>query len=154
HKRTADEIGAADQQSRDVLVRRAAARALARIGGEPARAGLLRALADEDPDVVAWGADGLGFFCKSHEEDPGAALVARALALTRAPDDEARPAEARLDPGAAIARAVGSCGAEESEPTLVAWLGGAREPAIAAAFALGDLASSKQKLREETLAAL
>ncbi len=49
---------------------------------------------------------------------------------------------------------MGRCGAEESEPTLVAWLAGARDQAVAASFALGDLATSKQKLREETLAAL
>ena len=53
-RRAADEITAADVQSRDVVVRRAAARALARIGGEPARAGLVRALADEDDEVIAW----------------------------------------------------------------------------------------------------
>ena len=44
--------------------------------------------------------------------------------------------------------------AEESEPTLVAWLAGQRELAVEAAFALGDLASSRHKLREETLVAL
>jgi cyclophilin family peptidyl-prolyl cis-trans isomerase len=54
----------------------------------------------------------------------------------------------------AIARAIGRCGAEESEPTLVAWLGGPRERAAAAAYGLGELAIGKKKLREETLVAL
>ncbi len=141
-----------DQQSRDVAVRRAAARALARIGGSGARPGLLRALDDEDDDVVAWAAYGLGFSCKGHEKETVSALVARALAFSR-PALPQTPG-ARLDAPATLARAVGRCGADESEPTLVAWLAGARDQAVAASFALGDLATSKQKLREETLVAL
>ena len=134
-------------------VRRAAARALARIGGEPAHEGLLRALADEDDEVVAWGAYGLGFFCKGHEKGSVSALVARFLSGTRAAPD-AVVAPARLDPQAAVARAVGRCGAEESEPTLVAWLAGPPAQAVAASFALGDLGAARAKLREETFAAL
>jgi cyclophilin family peptidyl-prolyl cis-trans isomerase len=151
HRRIAALIGPADQQSRDVAVRRAAARALSRIGGEAARAGLLRALADEDDEVIAWGAYGLGFACKGHEKEHVAAIVARALGRS---GGAPTTAPGRLDAAAALARAVGRCGADESEPTLVAWLGGPREGAVAAAFALGDLGSAKQKLREETLAAL
>jgi cyclophilin family peptidyl-prolyl cis-trans isomerase len=153
-RRLAQAVTVADQQSRDPRVRRAAARALSRIGGPAARPGLLRALDDEDPEVTAWAAYGLGFWCKGQEKETVSALVARALTLTRAASGEPATPGSRLDPGAAIARAVGRCGAEESEPTLVAWLAGAREQAVAAAFALGDLASSRQKLREETLAAL
>ena len=154
HKRLVQDVTAADQQSRDPALRRAAARALSRIGGPGARPGLLRALDDEDAEVVAWAAYGLGFSCKGHEKDSVSALVARALTLAR-PSTPPTPAPAaRLDPLAAIARAVGHCGAEESEPTLVAWLAGARPQAVAAAFALGDLGDATQKLREETLAAL
>ena len=166
-RRAADEVTMADLQSRDVTVRRAAARALARIGGEPARAGLLRALGDEDDDVIAWAAYGLGFGCKGHEKDSVAALVARALGRGASDDGVSAAAGvassaaatepkglARLDADAAIRRAIGRCGAEESEPTLVAWLAASRPRAVAAALALGDLAIAKQKLREETLAAL
>jgi cyclophilin family peptidyl-prolyl cis-trans isomerase len=157
-RRAADGVTTADLQSRDVAVRRAAARALARIGGEPSRPGLLRALGDEDDEVLAWAAYGLGFSCKGHEKDSVAALVARALSRPAVPEggDLATTPNSlpRLDPDAAIRRAIGRCGAEESEPTLVAWLAAPRPRAVAAAFALGDLASSKQKLREETLAAL
>jgi cyclophilin family peptidyl-prolyl cis-trans isomerase len=158
-RRAAEEVTAADVQSRDVAVRRAAARALARIGGEPARPGLLRALGDEDDDVLAWAAYGLGFTCKGHEKDSVAALVARALSRVGADGGEPAAAAApgppaQLDADAAIRRAIGRCGAEESEPTLVAWLAAPRPRAVAAALALGDLASAKQKLREETLAAL
>jgi cyclophilin family peptidyl-prolyl cis-trans isomerase len=164
-------IPSAAQQSRNVEVRRAAARALARIGGASARAGLLRALADEDDDVIAWAAYGLGFFCKGHEKEHVSALVARALSRGGAPTSasaaavpsassdapalaSAAPPPLALDPLRAIARAIGRCAADESEPTLVAWLGGGRDHAIAASYALGDLAAVKQKLREETLAAL
>ncbi|WP_437678002.1 peptidylprolyl isomerase [Sorangium sp. So ce131] len=159
-RRAALEVSPADQQSRDVGVRRAAARALARIGGEAARPGLARALADEDEEVVAWAAYGLGAWCKEHEGETVSALVARALARDAGPGAPRAGAAAdvggapRLDAAGAIARAIGRCGAEASEPTLVAWLEGPRERAIHAAYALGDLAAIKLKLREETLVAL
>ncbi|WP_437928936.1 peptidylprolyl isomerase [Sorangium sp. So ce291] len=203
-RRAALEVSPADQQSRDVDVRRAAARALARIGGDAARPGLMRALADEDDEVIAWAAYGLGFSCKEHESETVSALVARALARDAGPGPSGAPSGAapasaasggasaasggasaasggasaasggaaanggasavsggaaaagapRLDAGGALARAIGRCGAEASEPTLVAWLDGPRERAIQAAYALGDLAALKLKLREETLVAL
>jgi cyclophilin family peptidyl-prolyl cis-trans isomerase/HEAT repeat protein len=158
-RRSAAEITPADQQNRAVSVRRAAARALARIGGDEARAGLLRALSDEDPEVVAWGAYGLGFSCKGHEKANVAALAARSLSFdAQASSDHATDAGpgdgVRLDPHVAIARAIGRCGSEESEATLVAWLSGSSSRTSAAALALGDLASTKTRLREETLAAL
>ncbi|WP_437897958.1 peptidylprolyl isomerase [Sorangium sp. So ce124] len=186
-RRAALEVSPADQQSRDVGVRRAAARALARIGGEAAWPGLARALADEDDEVVAWAAYGLGFSCKEREAETVSALVARALARDARPSPAGAASAAALaaassggapaaassggapaaassggapaaapplDAGGALARAVGRCGAEASEPTLVAWLDGPRERAIHAAYALGDLAAIKLKLREETLVAL
>ncbi|WP_434045688.1 MULTISPECIES: peptidylprolyl isomerase [Sorangium] len=186
-RRAALEVSPADQQSRDVDVRRAAARALARIGGDAARPGLVRALADEDDEVIAWGAYGLGSSCKEHEGETVSMLVARALARDAGPGLSAAPSAAapvnggaaaasavapasvhgggaaasgasagppRLDAGGAIARAIGRCGAEASEPTLVAWLEGPRQRAVHAAYALGDLAAIKLKLREETLVAL
>ncbi|WP_438041844.1 peptidylprolyl isomerase [Sorangium sp. So ce128] len=168
-RRAALEVSPADQQSRDVGVRRAAARALARIGGDAAWPGLARALADEDDEVVAWAAYGLGFSCKEREVEAVSALVARALARdarpspagaasaaasAAAPSGGAAAGAPPLDAGGALARAIGRCGAEASEPTLVAWLDGPRERAIHAAYALGDLAAIKLKLREETLVAL
>jgi cyclophilin family peptidyl-prolyl cis-trans isomerase/HEAT repeat protein len=151
-RRAASLVTPADQQSRDVETRRAAARALARIGGEAVLAGLFRGLADEDPEVVTWSAYGLGFWCKGHEKEIVSALVARALdaphpAAPCAPDHP-------CDVDGTIARAVGKCAAEESEPTLVAWLAGPRARAVAAAYALADVAAAKHKLREETFAAL
>ncbi len=159
YRRSATEITPADQQNRAVSVRRAAARALARIGGEEARAGLLRALSDEDPDVVAWAAYGLGFSCKGNEKATVTALAARSLsfevqASSENASDAGSVAPNRLDPQTAMARSIGRCGAEESEATLVAWLSAAPARAAAAALALGDLVIVKERLREETLAAL
>ncbi|AKT37762.1 peptidylprolyl isomerase [Chondromyces crocatus] len=149
HRRAAAEITPADQKSRDVTVRRLAARALARVGGEGARQGLLRALSDEDGEVIGWAAYGLGFSCKGHEDASVAALAARALSL-----DGRAFVGARIEPLGAIARAIGRCGAAVSEQTLVAWLGGSRERALHASYALGDLVSVKSRLREETLVTL
>lgn len=158
-RRSAAEITPADQQNRAVNVRRAAARAFARIGGDESRPGLVRALSDEDPEVVAWAAYGLGFSCKGHEKANVAALAARSLSFdsqaSADPAPDAGPGDgAQLDPHVAIARAIGRCGSEESEATLVAWLSGSSARTAAAALALGDLASTKERLREETLAAL
>ena len=186
HRRSAAEITTADQQSRDVRVRRAAARALSRIGGDAARAGLYRALADEDDEVATWAAYGVGFACKGHEKESVAALVAAALsrieraetqgqpASSGAPSpsasspalggDTAQPDGSSPRPGTlaasgsdalgATARGIGRCAADESEPTLVAWLAFPRARAVEAAYGLGDVAIAKKKLREETLVAL
>lgn len=169
HRRVAAEITPDDLQSRDVAVRRAAVRALARIGTDAARPGLIRALADEDEQVRSWAAYGVGFACKGHEKESVTALVAtvvgREVVAAPAPapagSASAQPSAARpSSPLAqapfttAAARAVGRCAADESEPTLTAWLAGSRELAAAAAVALGDVAAAKKKLREETLVAL
>jgi cyclophilin family peptidyl-prolyl cis-trans isomerase/HEAT repeat protein len=151
HRRRAGDVKDDDLASRDVSVRRAAARALARIGADSGLPLLRRALSDDDDDVVAWAAYGLGFACKGHEAENVAALVATALrrfvgAQTNAPG--------RFSASEALARAVGKCGAETSEPTLVEWLRGPRPMAAAAALGLGDLAVAKKKLREESLVAL
>jgi cyclophilin family peptidyl-prolyl cis-trans isomerase/HEAT repeat protein len=150
-RRSAGEVTLEDQQSRDVEVRRAAARALARIGGEAARAGLRRALGDEDGAVVGLAAYGLGASCKGHEKEDVAALAARSLSLDAG---SSPPPVGAIDPVIAVARAIGRCAAPESEPTLVAWLGASRRLATAAALGLGDMAATGKRLREETFAAL
>jgi cyclophilin family peptidyl-prolyl cis-trans isomerase len=145
-RRAASLVGEPDLSDRNVEVRRHAARALSRIASDSAQPGLLRLLGDEDPEVVAWAAYGLGFRCAETKEATVSALVARAVAL---PDDAAAaPAMS------AIARAVGRCAADRSEATLTAWLDGRSPRARAAALALGDLAQRTKRLREETLVAL
>jgi cyclophilin family peptidyl-prolyl cis-trans isomerase len=160
-KRVAAEVRPEHLASHSVAVRTAAARALARIGGEGAHAGLLKLLADDHPDVVTWAAYGLGFWCKGHDAANAAALTARAVSLLAegAPDKaNAAPDKAKAAPPIApiqsIARAIGACAAETSEATLVAWLSSTRDVAEAASLGLGELVSAKQKLREETVVAL
>ncbi len=129
---------------RDRAVRVAAARALARIGGDAVRAPLRKLLADEDPEVVAWAAYGLGFGCRG-DASVRDALAGRAASLSltnRASPDT-------LD---ALLRAVGRCGAEAAEGLLRPYLEGATSSA--AAHALADVARERGRLREETFVAL
>ena len=79
--RRAKDVPELARASHDVELRRAAARALARIGEADGSAELLRALEDEDPTTAAWGAYGLGESCKGHEEANVRALAARAVSF-------------------------------------------------------------------------
>ncbi len=155
-RRLAGEVRQEHLSSRSLAVRRAAARALARIGGEAALPGLAKLLGDDHPEVVTWAAYGLGFWCRGHEQPHVAALTARAITLlSDAPPEKAKVTPPQnIAPIQAIARAIGACAAETSEPTLTAWLAGNREIAESAALGLGELVATKQKLREETVVAL
>ncbi len=133
------------------VVRRRAARALARIGNADAIAPLLRALSDEDHEVTAWAAYGLGFTCKGHEDAHVRALVARAEALGPAPAGETPPV---IDARAAIVRAIGKCGGPLAEPTLAAWVKTKGARAETAAIALGDVGARRETLDDETVTAL
>ena len=140
----------------DVAVRRAAARALARIADGPSVVGLLSMLGDEDPETVAWAAYGLGFGCKNHEEPHVRALAARAASLPR--ESNARQ-DARgtieLDPRKAIARAIGRCGAGLlGEQVLVALLKSDEAWHKPAVLGLGDLAVRRKELGAEAMTAL
>lgn len=148
-RRLAIQVLPDDLTSRDAAVRRAAVRALARIGGDGARPGLLQALADDDGEVVQWAAYGLGFWCKADREDTVSALAARGIALLAVERDPAQ--NLALDH---IARAMGSCAAKQSEATLLTWLELPGDVARSAALGLGDVASAKKRLREETIAGL
>jgi cyclophilin family peptidyl-prolyl cis-trans isomerase len=140
-----------DISHRDVRVRRAAARALARISDRRAREPLQRLLADEDPEVAAFAAYGLGYGCQDGEPELVRSLTSRAASLIARP-----PAlgDARLTPLPAIADALGRCGSADAERTLRAWLGLDREVAEAAAIALGRIASRKSRLDDASLVAL
>ncbi|HEY3666607.1 MAG TPA: HEAT repeat domain-containing protein, partial [Polyangiaceae bacterium] len=77
-------IGGEALSSRDVTVRRTAARALARIADARAIELLPLALADEDAQVISWAAYGLGYGCRGHEAKVVHALIARAASLSNA----------------------------------------------------------------------
>jgi cyclophilin family peptidyl-prolyl cis-trans isomerase len=135
--------------SRDVRVRRSAARALARIADARASELLLLALADEDPEVNTWAAYGLGYACRGREPKTVRALVARSASL---PSDG--PSQLLESPIEAIADALGRCAGAEAENTLRAWLRGPKPRAEAAALALGRLATQTGKLEDLTVVAL
>jgi cyclophilin family peptidyl-prolyl cis-trans isomerase len=145
NRRDAAAITEADLGNPEVRVRRAAARALARVASEETRPGLLRLLSDEDGEVVAFAAYGLGWTCHEHEDQHARALIARSLTL---PPSSPAP----LDPWLALVRALGRCGSPEVEATLVAWMSHNRLQS-AAALALGDLAG-RGRLKEDTLVTL
>jgi cyclophilin family peptidyl-prolyl cis-trans isomerase/HEAT repeat protein len=145
--RRAEDVTEALRTDPDPVVRRRAARALARIGGDSAEAPLLKLLVDEDEQVVAWAAYGLGFTCKGHEEAHVRALVARAESLgTR---DAGAPST--LDARASIIRAIGKCGGPLAEPTLAAWVKAKDARSEPAAIALGDVAARRETLDDETV---
>ncbi|MBK6519727.1 MAG: peptidylprolyl isomerase [Polyangiaceae bacterium] len=147
HRRAPAGVLEVDLASRVVEVRRAAGRALSRIGGPSVRPMLLRLLGDDDAEVVTWAAYGLGLECADVRDVTADALVARSMSL---PDTDAYD-------GAflAIARSVGSCASPtRSEATLVAWLSAKPVRARAVAHALGDFASRTKRLREESWVSL
>jgi len=135
--------------SRDVNVRRSAARALARIADARASELLMLALADEDREVDTWAAYGLGYACRGREPKTVRALLARAASLIA---ERANPP--LVSPAEAIADALGRCAGDEAESTLRAWLHGPKLRAEAAALALGRLATQTGKLDDLTVVAL
>jgi cyclophilin family peptidyl-prolyl cis-trans isomerase len=146
-----------DLADRDVRVRRMAARAFALVRSEAARDALLRGLADEDGEVVAWCAHGLAEVCAGQREPVVRALVATAARIASAPPKKAADGGAeplRLRPWWSIARAIGRCGAPQSERILLGWTAGDPDQASAAIAGLGDLAAYQKRLREETFVAL
>ncbi len=149
-RRRAQDVPPEAQRSHDAGVRAGAARAFARIL-DADDAPLLRALADDDPEVAGWGAYGLGESCKGREDSHVRALAARLLGFGHAAD--------RRDPRTAHAletslRALGRCGGDAAEQTLRAWLREGGASAAAAAFALGDAAALRGALSLETAGAL
>jgi len=142
-------IGADALSSRDVRVRRAAARALSRIADARANELLSLGLADEDAEVVTWSAYGLGYSCKGREPKTVRALVTRAASWSEGTDTPLW-----FTPSEAIADALGRCGSNEAESTLRAWLTGPTPRAEAAALAIGRIATQRGQLADETRVAL
>jgi cyclophilin family peptidyl-prolyl cis-trans isomerase len=140
--------------SREVTVRRSAARALARIADAPAAELLTLALSDEDAEVSSWAAYGLGYACRGREAKTVHALVARAASLPSELASTPLNAPALASPIEAIGDALGRCAGAEAEGTLRAWLRGPTPRAEAAALGLGRIASQTGKLEDATLVAL
>lgn len=149
HRRAQGEIRDEDLSSRDIVVRRAAARALARIADVAAAERLTKTLADEDREVVSWAAYGLGYACKGNEAATVRALVSRAATLAASGD---KPSGA-FDANATLADALGRCATPEAEATLRAWLD-VEDKSEGAALALGRLASRKKRLDDASVVAL
>ncbi len=139
-----------DVSHRDPSVRRAAARALARLRDPAARERLLGLLSDEDDEVTAWAAYGLGDVCAGAREEIVEALATTAAARAATPATE----EARVEPQRAVTRAVGRCGTDKAEQLLASWATQRDRYAVDAVYALGDIARQNKRLREETYVAL
>jgi cyclophilin family peptidyl-prolyl cis-trans isomerase len=152
-RRDSAAIGGEALSSRDLNVRRSAARALARIADARAAELLPLALADEDSEVSTWGAYGLGYACKGRETKVVRALIARAASLSNDPSS-ATSRSALVSPAEAISDALGRCAGPEAESTLRAWLHGPKARAEAAALGLGRLVERSGKLDDATLVAL
>jgi cyclophilin family peptidyl-prolyl cis-trans isomerase len=152
-RRDSSAIGNEALSSRDVNVRRMAARALARIADARAAELLPLALADEDAQVSTWGAYGLGYACHGREVKVVHTLIARAASLANVATSSSL-ATLIASPIEAISDALGRCAGPEAESTLRAWLAGPEPRAEAAALALGRVAEHAGKLDDATLVAL
>jgi cyclophilin family peptidyl-prolyl cis-trans isomerase/HEAT repeat protein len=158
HRRDSSAVSEDDLSHRAVAVRRLAARTLARIADERAFELLRRSLADEDSEVAAWSAFGLGMVCQHREAEVVQRLVARSASLSAL--SEPKTPESSHEPLApdvwvAIVDALARCGTEEAERTLRAWLlHGTPLRAEQAALGLGQLAARRGKLDDASLVAL
>ena len=156
HRRDSAAVTEQTLRSRRVEQRRVAVRALARIGDSRAVSLLRSALRDEDPEVVAWAAYGLGRACDRDEATTVKRLVVRAATLIDREQDDAPSSTggSRLDALGAITRALARCGTPTAERTLRAWLSGSTRRSELAARSLGLLASHHKSLEEPSLVAL
>lgn len=115
-------------------------------------------LSDEDDEVVGWAAYGVGFSCKGHEDAFVKALVARAVTWSSSSQSTIEAGvtagSRRIDPAFAIARALGHCATLAAEKTLSQWLDARGRFAEAAVFALGDVATRRGALADETITTL
>jgi cyclophilin family peptidyl-prolyl cis-trans isomerase len=154
--RRAKDVAPEVRTSHDVTARRRSARALARIADNASVEGLVAHLADEDVEVLAWAAYGLGHACKGREDAHVKMLAARAATLG-GDGGSTRPAGrgvAEIEPRSALARAIGRCGGTLAEQALVSLLktGGTwQEPAL---LGLGDLARSRKQIGADAMTAL
>ena len=137
----------------DPAVRRAAARALARILDARAVERLSKELADEDDEVVAWSAYGLGAACPLGDTRTVRALVTRLAALDESAA-QATKGTPPLSPREAIFDALSRCGSAPAEGTLRAALAGPTDARAAAALSLARLAARQHRLDDASVVAL
>jgi cyclophilin family peptidyl-prolyl cis-trans isomerase/HEAT repeat protein len=151
YSRTASAVSDLALADHDPVIRRAAARALARIGDAASVERLGKSLSDEDDEVVAWAAYGLGSACPVGDVKSVRALVARLTSLEAAPErQQGAPFSARD----AIFDALARCGSAPAEATLRAWLHGPDDARSPAALALARLASRQHRLDDASIVAL
>jgi cyclophilin family peptidyl-prolyl cis-trans isomerase/uncharacterized SAM-binding protein YcdF (DUF218 family)/HEAT repeat protein len=145
-----DPSGAADDDllAESAARRAAAVRTLARIADPRSFEPLSKALSDEDADVMAWAAFGMGELCRGHEPEAVRHLALRAASLAAAAGNADDPALG------SIALALGHCASDEAETTLRGWL--KLRPAVAepAMLGLGQVARTRKRLDDATIAAL
>ncbi|HEY5955592.1 MAG TPA: HEAT repeat domain-containing protein, partial [Polyangiaceae bacterium] len=149
-------VTVADVSSRDEQVRRAAVRALARVAVESSRTLLERALADDDSEVIAWAAMGLGRICDSTTAEATIRrVVSRAATrLLVSPPGGSDPTSSALDPWFAMAQALGRCAVPEAERVLRSWMGVNVELARTAIYGLDYYVKATQSLDASTIVAL
>jgi len=156
-RRASRDVTSGDLASHDARIRRAGARALARIADARAAELLVTSLGDDDPEVVAWSAYGLGATCQGRESVHVRALAARAASLVvrRAiAKDQEKQHGPLLGPLSSVADALGHCDGSEAERTLRAWLALGEPLRDAAGWALGTSATRRDRLEDATLVAL
>ena len=143
-----------DLTSRDVEVRRRAMQGLSRIGDAASRSAFEHGLADEDGQVVAWAAFGIGRTCDKDAETAVAQLALRATSWSVSEHEATASGRFTIDPLAAIADAMGHCATPIAETTLANWLRLGLPLAERAALALGSIAAKQHRLENTTLVAL
>lgn len=146
--RNPGDITQQDLKERDLALRRSAARLLARAATDRSRELLVQSLADEDPEVLAWSAFGLGRTCSSeHSYVPHLVARGASWAVTKAPPTA-------LDPEFSLVDALARCGSREVEISLRAQLNGPARQGEMAARGLGKLAFRRQHLDDAAWVAL
>jgi cyclophilin family peptidyl-prolyl cis-trans isomerase/uncharacterized SAM-binding protein YcdF (DUF218 family) len=150
-ERRARDVPEAARTGRDVALRRRAARALARIEDPASVPALLRALEDDDAEVVAWAAYGLGETCRGERAEVESRVRALAARETSIGDAGAAPP---LDAHAAIVRSIGRCGGDLAEAVLTSYARASTGSLEPIAYALGDVAGARHRLGDEAVTAL
>jgi cyclophilin family peptidyl-prolyl cis-trans isomerase/HEAT repeat protein len=138
----------------DPPVRRAAARAVSRILDARSVELLAKYLSDEDDEVVAWAAYGLGAACPLGDTRTVRALATRLAALDVQKTQEPSSGLGPLRPRDAIFDALSRCGSTAAEATLRAALTGPEAGRSGAALALGRLAARQHRLEDASVVAL